>query len=703
MSFTKDFFSKLRRDDGGSLPLFTSPPSRPVDEFDLAELSPRPDEALLANHYSDTVPNDGMSNVMRNRGNSIHAQNKGSNAKMTASVSFRDLPYSPGGNGDRFYDDKLGNRRYDYNTREERPRIPILGIWRPSFLHEPHDPHAASAEPQQSFFESMLFNPRPTLTERTPSTRVDQSFKIIERRERQMQQELQQLLDAQDYALEKHLANTSPEDDVSRRSKSPAFDTPSNHIVPVRQPKKRHLSKKEARLGILRCMSQLSDLKNEEEAYIATALAERKAALSRLRSLSSKRNSVLAEMKAIETEHGEPHKNEVRKMEQRHHEVCGNIVQLEEKLRELKRIKTRLESRIAEAKSTRDSELSGYRGALYECDRRIKDMMDYPDVAVLEIEGLMARDTELKTLVGQHISGFEFLSLRPERRTPPMAKDWWDGEVQVLEMRKTSVDKERGALDEGTQLWQDVLDRLEEHDRHLKLTFDNLSRYSGQQTSDFDVLAKALIKQYELCKETTKELEDLHDYTAAKGWKLLVTALSAEINYFHGLKKQLGDTLQVVGLVDGTTTPPFKASSGGRSIDDLLGVHDTKDLEDHLTGSVIRRWDRPSELRRISPNDDNGEPLGVRQESHLESDDEHNEVPHEFLSMHSPSPRSRNKGKGKDLAVAEGTDGEEGRSELEHRRDEVDEEEEKHHALSRESSANEVPPDLLAESHHAFD
>lgn len=83
-----------------------------------------------------------------------------------------------------------------------------------------------------------------------------------------MQQELQQLLDAQDYALEKHLANTTPDDDDNNgtpRSGSSVSGKPNGHVVPVRQPKKRHLSKMEARLGISRCMSQLSDLKNEEE------------------------------------------------------------------------------------------------------------------------------------------------------------------------------------------------------------------------------------------------------------------------------------------------------------------------------------------------------------------------------------------------------------------------------------------------------
>ncbi|GAW16759.1 hypothetical protein ANO14919_061960 [Xylariales sp. No.14919] len=734
MSFTGNLFSKLGLGDGGMsslLPQYASPPSRPVDEHHLAQLSPRPEDALLA-HEPPSHP--GSPGVLRNGQNSAHVQGKGDNARVKASVTFQEPPWSPRSTGDPIHDYRAGKRTY--RTREQNTKAPE--IWRPSFTTEDRDPHPGS---QLSFFENMFSarSARPAYTERTPSAKVDQSFKLIERRERQMQQELQQLLDAQDYALEKHLANTAPDDDddSTQRSGTPVSDTQNGHVIPVRQPKKRHLSKREARVGISRCMSQLSDLKNEEEAYIATALAERKAALSRLRNLSTKRNSIVTEMKAIESDHDQPLKNEIEKMEQKHRAVSEDIFKLEEKLRDLKRTKTRLESRIAEAKSTRDSELSGYKGALSECDRRIHDIMNYPEVSVLEVEGLMTQDADLRALVGQHISGFEFLSLRPERRTLPMAKDWWEGEVQVLELRKTAVDKERGALDEGTQLWQDVLGRLEAHDRHLKLTFKAMTEYSSPKqqhsSSQFEELGEILKKQYTMCKETTHELEELHEYTEAQGWNLLVTALGAEINYFHGLKAQLGDTLHVVGWADGVVTPREDTTTSPRR-DDLLGVDNAKtnDLEEELTGSILRRWDGTDELRRsISktssyppaheletlPRDDsdgdNEIPPGLFGEVlHESEDDEHNDVPAEFLSMHSPlrqkgAESGSRSGVGVQTGIGAGAgEGEppEGLTgEYGDRAEEHGEEHEKLRPLSRESSANEVPPDLLAESHRTLD
>ncbi|KAI1111047.1 hypothetical protein F5Y14DRAFT_426896 [Nemania sp. NC0429] len=746
MSFTGNLFSKLGLGDAGRasfLPQYTSPPSRPVDEHhdehDLAELSPRPEDSLLAGDTSDATPHRRSSSTASapalNGASSIQASIRSGGYGVKASVAFQDSLWPPG--------------RSDLNLFEYRPGQEI-GQQREQNGKAPdvHHSHADTPGPPLSFFESM-FKARPAYTERAPSPSVvDQSFKLLERRERQMQQELQHLLDAQDYALDKHLANTSPDDDVTPRSQTPVSSPPNGHVIPVRQPKKRHLSKKEARLGIARCMSLLSDLKNEEEAYIATALAERKAALSRLRNLSTKRNSIVAEMERIESDSHQPLKNQIKKMEHQHRAVCNNILELEEKLRELKHTKSKLESRIAEAKSARDSELSGYKGALNECDKQIENVMNYPKVSVLEVEGLMAQNADLRTLVGQHISGFEFLSLIPERRTPPMAKDWWEGEVQVLELRKITVDKERAALDEGTQLWQGMLGLLENHDRHLKSTFDAMSQYASKQqqhTTKLGDLGEVLKKQYIMCKETTQELEELYDYTETQGWNLLVTALGAEINYFRGLKTQLGETLHFVGWADGVVTPrpdtPSRANT--HDGDDLLGIdhgnaeaRPSSHLEEELTGSVLRRWEDTVELQHSTSNvnvgaqtddhldrakshedsdndNDNDVPPGLFAEEHHESDYEHNEVPPEFLFMHSPSPRSRGKAKGvmKTTSRPEeegeaverretrgGGDGTEG-----NKRHEDNEEGQEIHALSRESSANEVPPDLLAESHRSVE
>ncbi|KAI0158324.1 hypothetical protein GGR57DRAFT_43680 [Xylariaceae sp. FL1272] len=684
MNFTGSLFSKVGLGGGAmssSTPEYNSPPQQPVHDHDLAELSPRPEHALLAYGHSPASPTTENGGGSRSTQTTVNIHRRAGNGKAKASVTIQEPHRSPSSVGDAatygYEDGKMSN---------QDPKFPE--IWRASSPYQ----HTSSNAPQMSFFESM-FMPRPTYSDRSPSAKVDKTFKTIERQELSLEKQLQKLLNAQDYALEKSLASDEPEDSVSRSS-TPDSIPPKGHVVPVRQPRKRHLSKKEARVGISHCLSQLSNLKNEEDAYIATALAERKSALSRLRNLSSKRSNIVTEMKAMESD--QPLKREIQKMQDQHRTVCSDIEKLEHQLRVLKQKKTRLEQRITEAKSRRESELSGYAGALKECDKRIKDIMDFPSISVLEVEGLLSKDADLKALLGDHMSGFEFLSLRPERRTLPMAKDWWEGEIKVLELRKTAVDRERNALDEGAQLWADVIGRLDAHDQHLSLAMTALASYAARPEKRGGEAEGTLKKQYELSKSTMTDLEDLQNYTEAQGWNLLAAGLGAELNYIIQLKASLADTLRVVGWADGVVTPrPSTPTRKGEPVNLIGTPEQAQKLEEDLTGSVIRRWDGTEESSNTNNpppdllvdsrrHDNDNEALpGLFSEAH-ESEDEHNEVPPEFLSMHSPK---RNKGKDKDVINLDPP------SDIKHG------DGEEHDELSRESSANEVPPDLLAESH----
>ncbi|KAI1327093.1 hypothetical protein F5Y16DRAFT_202779 [Xylariaceae sp. FL0255] len=719
MSFAGNLFTKLGLGDSSFassrmsalLPQYISPPQRPVDEHDLAELSPRPEDALLADDPFN-----------RRSSNSIYVNHTSSNAKVKASVTIQDPDRSPSRTGDDRYSYRAGKETYQKTQRE--PRRPSL-----RFPPEPRQSYGGNQGPQTSFFESM-FAPRPTYADRTPPSKVDQTFKALERRERNMQKEIQSLLDAQDHALERHLAADDDHDDSisSQRSLTPEVAGSKGHIVPVRQPKKRRLSKREARAGILRCLTQLSNLKNEEEAYIATALAERKSALSRLRNLSSKRDNIVTEMKAIDSDRDRSFKGEIDALEQQHRAVCEDIENLEMKLRGLKHKKARLESKIAEAKSTRDSELSGYAGALKDCDKRIADIMNFPGIAVLEVESLLAQDADMKALIGDHLSGFEFLSLKPERRTLPMAKDWWEGELHILELRKIAVERDREALDEGAQLWQDILGRLEAHDQHLNVAMEAMGiylKYSKKASEDERRQTEDILKkQYEMCKSIITDLEDLRKYTESQGWNPLVVSLTAELNYAMRLKSNLGETLRYVGWAEGIVTPQSSTPppTTQRSSEDLLGAPGNTDgkanaLVDDLTGSVIRRWDSVDEAGEdmnkgattppppdaVADNtheesDDNEVPPGllVSEIHHESEDEEHNQIPPEFLSMHSPQSKRARSGTVKESgdatsAIAAGDD-------LEHTQGE-----DEGASLTRQDSLNEVPPDLLAESHPGDD
>ncbi|KAI0882360.1 uncharacterized protein GGS22DRAFT_50735 [Annulohypoxylon maeteangense] len=688
MSFGTSVLSKLRLGEGGMstlLPLHTSPPSRPSEEHDLAELSPRADDALLSPGFSRDLTPDSSGADYRNN-DRISARSKGKGKAIA--FAYQDRPVYSNSRTPKSGDD------YTFATGGNQKDLKVPpGIWRPKIHTEQRDSGHATTGTPTSLVES-IFLGRSSRTDRSSDriicSEVDNTFKFMQRRERQIHKELQKLLDAQGAALERDLGGgdlrEASSESSSKRELSPVSSTstaqPSlagGSVVPVRQPKRKPMSKRQARNGIARSVTMLADLKNEEDAYIAAALASRKTALSKLRNLSSQHKSITAEMKALEEDDDLPIRTEILAMEDKHRTVSANIEKLEEKLRALKRAKIDLERRLEEARSTRDSSLSGYRGALKQCDQGIVSLMKYPGIQVLEVEDLKEQGGgDLIALTSKHMSGVEFLSLRPERRTAEMAKDWWEGEVSILELRKAAVDKERTALEEGNEIWQQVLVLLVDFETRL-----NESLQVATKQHDFESTnpGSILRNQYKELQKTLRELQKLQDYVETRGWNLLIAAIGAELAHFIGLKDFLADVIRSSGYDDGTLTPSTPDGT------DLVDVHENDQLvtdahtqspeDEELSRSVVRRWDGVDEQQtRGSPpvdlrggalrseESDNEVPPGLFSEiRHNESEDEsHNDIPDEFLSMHSPPRRDNH--------------------------------------LRRESSEtdNAVPPDLLAET-----
>ncbi|OTA89090.1 hypothetical protein M434DRAFT_398806 [Hypoxylon sp. CO27-5] len=680
MSFGNSVLSKLGFGEGGMstlLPLHTSPPRPSPEEHDLSELSPRPDDALLSPDLSrEPTPNGMDRNIARSKG-------KG----KAIAFAYQDRPL--------YSRSRISNSVNDYSfatsSNQNDLKVPP-GIWRPNLRTERRNSSNATPAIHTSFVESIFMGRADRLPDRVIRSEVDHTFKVLQRRERQMQKELQKLLDAQGAALERDLAGddvrkASSED--STRALSPDLTASTvqsrlsrGSVVPVRQPKKRPMSKRQARIGIARLVTMLADLKNEEDVYITSALAARKTALSKLRNLSSQRRSIASEMKALEEDNELPIKTEIATMEDQRQKISADIEKMEERLRVMKRAKADVERRLEEARSTRDSSLSGYRGALKQCDQGIAELMKYPGIQVLEVEDLKEQGGEdVAALMSKHMSGVEFLSLRPERRTIEMAKDWWEGEVAVLEQRKAVVDKERVALEEGSEIWQQVITMLIDFEARLQESIEGVTKQRNFESGAPDSLLR---DQYNSLKKTLQELQHLYDYVESKGWNLLIVAIGAELAHFEGVKEVLKELIRSSGYDDGSLTPN---TPGGN---DLVDVRENDALDtgaraedpgddEELSRSVVRRWDDIDEQQHRDPpadllggdghreESDNEVPPGLLSEiQHHESEDEHhNDVPMEFLSMHSP-PHSRDQ----------------------------------HRDRSRRESSeinNEVPPDLLAE------
>ncbi|RYP06142.1 hypothetical protein DL765_009622 [Monosporascus sp. GIB2] len=638
------------------LPQHNSPPRRSSSDHSLGELSPRPDEALL---YADAdSPNTASRSHMADH------EMPDSSPRFSAKTNSK------------------GKGKAVAIAYQGQPRSWYQQLKKPSFV--PPTPYDAAEESfsepvrkplSESFIESIFpRRPRPAETSGNSRFQVDDTFREIARRERQMQKELQRLLDAQAAAIEQKLddspfsgkGKTREAGNVTPKNKK-TEQSSTQPVIPVRQPPEKTLSLGQARSHIIGVMQMLASLKAEEDAYIASALAERKAGLSKLTMLKNQHQQIKKDIHEIEKDPADFLTNEIRTIEGELQTVSSQIEEYKRLLRRAEQTKAALERRLEEAKSEAESRLSGYRGALRECEAGMRDLVRRPGIRVLEPAQFRNQGEEGEAgaagaAADGHITGIEFFRLRPERRTLPMARDWWEGEVAVLERRRAAVERERAALEEGERVWADVIDTIDRHEEQLAGALSS----SGGSSSPADVLRG----QWDLLQEVIAKLEHTLAHVEGRGWKLLVAAVGAELSVYHDAREMLRSILRSMGLSPRQKSPEkAHASTTSSGSDGNLvgrGEHDAGQARspslssnadrDHehgeLGGSVIRRWEDPDQVvRRPSPEggnrrspdpDRNDHPSAVPSDltvdEHIEEpedkghDDTDNEVPAGLLN-----------------------------------------------------------------------
>ncbi|KAK8016953.1 hypothetical protein PG993_015142 [Apiospora rasikravindrae] len=695
-SSNPSFFSRIGR--GGSaplLPLHTNNQRTPrsSNDYDLRDLSPRPSSPLLSPETQqdmDAYEDDA-------RANRNFKDRKGK-AKAVAYAEPL-LEYPPMSVVDRMRLQRearaaaQGRIHQKQDGRETRRRQSNLPSWTPPFATHFHDesdgaPRRERSRSQRtyerapsqnqdytsssmSFMGSVLLGRSPKTTDRATTVETDITFRTIQRRERQIQEELQRLLDAQGAAIERQISGdtatpggegssqaSTPQGPASRRtsaSQSPlrsradpyAARNSAPAVIPVRQPKPKPLSLRQVRNSIARTMSMLADLKAEETQYILDARQARLGAIAKANRLSNQYKTIASELKAMETDKDDPLRREIHSMDSEYKTVCSDIEEFEEKLRLLKNRKVQLERRMEEARSERESGLSGYRGALKDTERSIGDMMKRPGVRVLELDNDFdsgshvdeeSRKNSTETegssrevsaekarLIEGRVTGKEFMHLRPERRTLAMAKEWWEGETAVLTRRQAAVDRELEALHEGIEVWSDVVSQISGYETRLAAAISSLMDAAGFEDSGSPNKAesqqrkrdeKLFRAQYTDLMRTIQEIEGYLGHAESKGYNLLIAAIGGELTGFKEGEKMLLETMQSHGieykdLVDTATREDVEGPDMRGAKSGLIDLQDReqealrnanlrdneqiqseqqRQLDEDPTGSVIRNW-----------------------------------------------------------------------------------------------------------------
>ena len=675
MASKSSYLPRLGFRDGPILPLHsrTSPPIRKKpSEYDLSDLSPRSDDARL-----ESEPAKDSKFPYSDR------------RSPSPSVRLGDRPREPG-SGPK----PLPKQRILFAGPP--PPIAVSQV----LYRDEEDRDTPARHLEASSFtqniNSVLFDrasTSPTRTRDRPyDAKPDTVWPNLQRRERALQQELQHLLDAQSAGLAATLdpsaippssatsdagstttTTTTPSSPPSQHRRHVTFTHPtsttttsSGTLVPVRQPRPpKPLTLRAARAQLARTITLLADLKAEEDAHLTSALSTRKQALAQLRRWTARRDGIRSELKLLEEDGEEPLGRELRELELERGVVGEEIRVLEERLRELKRRKKGLDGRVEEVKSRREAGLSGYRGALGEVEGRIGGVLARPGVRPLDGEFLASAAAHSEGEVP--LGGVEFLRLRPERRTAEMAREWWEGEVAVLERRKREVDVERAALEEGVEVWKGAVNIVSEFEAGLRreMRGEVASDTSGGKgkgregepaSSSPPTPEQAMFAQLDKMRAVIAGLQERLLIAEGQGWNLLICAIGAELEAFRQAAGMLREALRAAGFdvpadddddaggdtnADGTPRlekpPSLRESSPSQRLDEaeptrgggnLVDLHEAPGEE----GEPESDNEVPPDLLSAVEEEHGG--LGRPALSREDTLDSENEVPLEFLTAH---------------------------------------------------------------------
>lgn len=501
----------------------------------------------------------------------------------------------------------------------------------------------------RSGLESTFLHQRP----HEGAYRPDSVWRSLQRRERALERDIQQLLDLQASGLlagsGDSVSDRDPERDSdtggestfysavtskSRMSSSlyvPPRSTPDGNVIPVRQPAARKpLGLQSARAGLRRSMAALSELKAEEDIHLDTALAQRKDALAYLDTISDRRDSIYAELHALEEDDQEPLGKELRELGIEQESLDQEIRLMEEKLVGMRNRRRWVRDKIDDVKNRRESGLSGYRAAGRDIDTEVRELLRRPPITPLDLQAIKQSASPDSGTDTESPGGLDFLRLRPERRTAEMARSWWEGEIAILERRKAQILEDRCALVEGATVWSEVTKFVADFESTLRELIKSGRHHRDQVAATAS--QEAIDGQLARMDSVVQELEQRLQLAEDKHWNLLICAIGAELEAFVEAQGLLKATFGTPGeepelLTGSSPSTPQKDKNE-------LSSHEQehKDHDDESDNEV------PPDLlvSRFGDHDQDDEPPSPHPSGDVPSqrDGETNDVPPEFLAEH---------------------------------------------------------------------
>ncbi|CAD0087734.1 unnamed protein product [Aureobasidium vineae] len=444
--------------------------------------------------------------------------------------------------------------------------------------HTP-SPMAASAVPQP--IVNSIYVPTTAHSNASPSVQTDDTLLIFRQKQRELEAQLQLLLDAQADAL---LAGLDPspisagEDDaLSTGSSTPTASALRSKPKPQSSSKLEKIGLRQARVGLYATMRRLAQLKSQESQYLAPSLDHFASVVNQLDAWQKKRSAL--QSRASQIQSGDDH-NRALDLHKQADDMQTEINELEERLARLKRDQHKLREEAQEIENTVDARLASYTNSLGLVDDSIQSFLQDASAshwtAVINV-------TDMD----------RFWRSPSQSRTLKSAKDVFDREQDSLIERRRISDTEREALEEGAVVWRNTVKQVSTFERTLAKAMSRMGKESQSQL-DSPAETKELLSMLE---QTTTELENKHKLAETRSWKLLVAAIGAELEAFLKGKQILEAALAAaVGEISLEETRGISGSSG-----QLEGVQTPRGSK-HDDGEAIRDLDKAFAAKIPTPS-----------------------------------------------------------------------------------------------------
>jgi hypothetical protein len=210
-------------------------------------------------------------------------------------------------------------------------------------------------------------------------------------------------------------------------------------------------------------MSQLEGLKAHEAELLEGALAAQEEDLTTAEALRQRREGLEASIRGIEAEEASRHARGLREEERL---LDEEIRDLETKLAGMKARHRQLRAEIEGLDNRVQSQLSSYRAALALAEEETRKFLTRPS-------GPTGRGLRPGKRSGESV-----WELPVGRRTLPMAEEQFREEHRMLLKRIAEVDEERTALEEGKQVWADVVREVTGVEKLLRNEMQRLNQSS---------------------------------------------------------------------------------------------------------------------------------------------------------------------------------------------------------------------------------